>query len=414
MSFLKNLERMEFKKKILLILGAGILVRVILMPLLAHQDLMSTYSRSYNIAFEGVNPLEYSQQLSHFIQAVFLKLYSIFYDPSNFLPFGLTNSENANVNLNIFLFKIPYLIFDILSFYVLYRMLKPLKENDQILGLAFYFLNPILIYGVYVFGRYEVFPIFFLLSCLYFLQKNKPILSLVMFGLIILSRTSLIMLFPVYFLILCKNYKSLFSYTLPLGIIGGFFLALIFMVTGDLSELKFLITGEHSGYLLQARFELGNGMAIPINAVIYTVFFYFVYRIWSIRKLDWNTGIILMAISLLIYYSTSIFHPQYLSWMVPLLSIAIASYKNLRKELLLLFAGICIVFPLLLLSWENWVFVTVFKPASESIGTYDLAAKSPVNLRALGNLGKGLISGITVSMIIVLGSDIKNRLSIKK
>src|SRR5690606_7894716 len=110
---------------------------------------------------------------------------------------------------------------DLVAVYFLWKLLQSTESKRPYLALAFYFLNPIVLFGVYVFGRYETFPIAFLLASLLAAKNQRHALSSLLFGLMILTRTSLLMLLPMHILLsgntLRHKVQSLLIAILPFG-----------------------------------------------------------------------------------------------------------------------------------------------------------------------------------------------------
>jgi len=209
MKLFNSIIKMNNRQRVITIFVLGIMIRLILMPFFGHGDILSTYKRAYDSAFSNVNVFSYEAQLSHIIEIINLKIYDIFFDRNNLLPLTLSVQENQFTNVNLFIFKLPYLFFDIASFLLIYKLVK--KSKYLLISLSFYFLNPILLFSVYIFGRYETFPIGFMLLALYYLKRERLLLSSIVFGFAILTRFSFVLLLPFYFVFISKNIYKKFS-----------------------------------------------------------------------------------------------------------------------------------------------------------------------------------------------------------
>jgi len=91
----------------------------------------------------------------------------------------LEHVKNAFLFKDLFLAKIPYLLFEIGSLNLLFKFIqsKYLKPTTTI---AWVFA-PIIIYSTYMHGQYDIIPAFFVLLG-FFLLREKPYVSLIAFG----------------------------------------------------------------------------------------------------------------------------------------------------------------------------------------------------------------------------------------
>jgi len=80
---------------------------------------------------------------------------------------------NPNLLKDLFIAKIPLLIFDVASIFILFKFVKRgyLKKE----ALLFWVLNPVVIYTTYLFGQFDVIVLFFILLGLFLIRKNKAL-----------------------------------------------------------------------------------------------------------------------------------------------------------------------------------------------------------------------------------------------
>jgi len=107
------------------------------------------------------------------------------------------------------IYRIPLLLADLAILFVLLRWLK--TKMRQVL--VWYWLSPILIYINYFHGQLDVIPIAVLFISLYFLFKNKFVLSFLVLGLAIGCKTNIVLVFPFYVIYLFRishiNFKDI-------------------------------------------------------------------------------------------------------------------------------------------------------------------------------------------------------------
>jgi len=203
----------------------GLAVRLLLMPFFAHKDLISTYRRAEQFIFHGRPLLSLSDPLSHLIEGINLKFFSFFLGHDFFhsiqQPIQQSLYELPNITVSLFIFKLPYLLAEVISWGIIFKyFLKPTRKN--ILLVVF---NPIILYSVYLFGRYDSFVILFLLLILRELQKKEirlvPLIASTL--LLIFSRLSLVILLPSFLFLKTKWSKKILLFGAPLA----FFLAFL-------------------------------------------------------------------------------------------------------------------------------------------------------------------------------------------
>lgn len=186
--------------KLLIILA--ILLRLALMPISAHSDLffinmfpnVLLTEKVFDIAtfvqknFESRNYTYYSpltyytfgffQWLYHFVSPSFSswmsQLYALEQNGFDGQAAGFIKAtQNPHIFKDLFLAKIPYLLFDAASVYMLFKFVKEkfIKKSVILLWL----FNPINLYGTYLMGQFDIIPTFFVIAGFYYLRKNLTI-----------------------------------------------------------------------------------------------------------------------------------------------------------------------------------------------------------------------------------------------
>jgi hypothetical protein len=311
---------------------AGLLIRLLIMPFACHGDLLSTYHRSFLLIYDHnlqyLNPQE-------IIQAINLVVFSPIDQFRNFLvwngvnyvgiPFWLDSMKNITAFRTLFIFKIPYLIFDFASGFLLLFYFKD-QISKGVSALAFWLLNPITIFTFYIFARHDAIAIFFIILCVLLLKNNKLFWASLALGIAIWSRTYGLMFVPVLLILVKDDLKKIITVLIasmsPL-ILFNLFIKLFFgyMPTADFSDSTFI------NYLLAMKLDLVNTNQI-IYIFIFAYFFvlFFIYSL-NLKNTDLNFSKYCLIV-LLLYYATSIFHPQYFSWFIPFLAIIYATYQD--------------------------------------------------------------------------------------
>lgn len=392
------------------IFGIGLIIRLLMMPFLAHPDLLLTYGRSWEIAFEGAGLFRFGQPIPHIIQSLWLQIIGVFTGSEFFLPLQTAlgdaknydlmaqfTADNSAPNLTIFLFKLLYLGIDILVFYIIYKFWKEKDIKVKNFMLSFYWLNPILIFAVYAFGRYEVIPAVFILLILMSLKQLEEVKgelwASLFFGLLIAARPSLIMLLPI-FLILAGRKFWLKGVSLVIALLPYALSVLLQklqtpVLAGSSQQALAITSGSHFQYVIDGGLQINEVFQIQISVfvVIYALIAYAAFKMWQQGKNNWAYHSLFYSLALLAFFGSSFYHPHYLAWLVVPLAVTVTYFKLWNKLKLLLWGGV-LVFPFLLLTWGKDILMGIFIPLSVELGSKDLAGVfahviDPINLNSI-------------------------------
>ena len=166
-----------------------------------------------SISFENFNPwaLFYEKDLIDNFPYHALMLYIL-------APFALL-SELLNISES--LIKIPLLIADLGILYVFIKLF-PNKEKKIYL---FYFLNPVILYAIYIHSQLDIIPTALLFISIYKLNLNKIKFSALFFGLALATKFHVIIALPLILFYLYKKYNS--NASVKYILISGLILLLI-------------------------------------------------------------------------------------------------------------------------------------------------------------------------------------------
>jgi len=315
------------KRRIYQWLLIGLLIRFFFMPIAVHGDLLNVYRRGSFIAYQGVRWLEFFPLLTTYLHAFFLWIFR------PLMPhivsilgaegYGVSIIVHSYVFRTLFLFKVPYLLFDLGCAFLLLAILQ-----DKRKGLAvfiFWMVNPVVIFATYLWGRYESVAIFFILLSLYYARKSLPVKSLFCLGVSSIIRSYPLILLPFFVIILGKRLrqrlKLAFWGLLPLGVT-----TILPRLFHQVSDVEKLTTLHHTNYLFVMKFSLrylyDNIYIFPLGATVLLLYAYF-NTDHSFMSL-WKTTLIL----LLLFFATCFFHPQYFMWLMPFLALQVGENKK--------------------------------------------------------------------------------------
>jgi len=313
----------------------GLLIRLTFMPFTVYfPDLLGIYWRSSLIAYQGIFSGGLQIVINYF-HAFFLWIFkplmpyfdSILYDPG---MRGGTSWEmletfvyHPNVFRTLFLFKVPYLLFDLGCALLLLRIFKNGKKG--LAAFIFWMVNPVLIFATYIAARHEVVAIFFILLSLYYAKNNLSAKSLFSLGVSIIIRFYPLMLLPFFIVILGRRFwervKLAFWGILPLGLL--MILTRLFHQTAQVEKIAQI---PHTRYLLSMAFYLGY----LSDRVFIFVALYAVLLLYTIFRTDHSFASLwrMLLILLLGIFATSFFHVHYFMWIVPFLALQVVEDRR--------------------------------------------------------------------------------------
>jgi len=309
----------------------GILIRLLLIPFSTHLDLLLSTYREYLWVQEEVPSIGL---IAEGILALYMKLFLPLF---KHLPEALQTDQYGIIGLpehlkfaldsfslrNLFLLKLPFLIFDLGFLWVLLKFARDKKE--QIIISAFWALNILMLYSVFAFGRYEIMPVL-VLTVSFLLAKNKKMFwSLVFFSFAISLKTYVVILAPIYLVYFSADFRSLIKNLM--------IIALPFFSINYLTELIFgknLIAGIGGSSLMEFANRGGvgeefNRISLFIIAYVLIIFFYFQRK----RSFDFWQFFRFLSLALLSYFIFAYFHSHYLVWLSPFLILYFIKNKKI-------------------------------------------------------------------------------------
>ncbi|MCD5401523.1 hypothetical protein LR013_02870 [candidate division NPL-UPA2 bacterium] len=314
-------------------IGLGLLLRLIFMPISAAPDLLWFYWRAHLIVYHQEFFLGSSQMLTHYIHAFFLWLFTPlmpYYETIWTHPWTPTHPTTSaeieqmfstfftfvsrpHIFRTLFLLKLPFLLFDFGSLFFLHRLVTDPRKRPSLL--KFWMVNPISIFVVYIYGRFEVIPIFFILGSLYYVKNNRFHLALLILGISVATRLYPLLLFIPAIILLGENVRERFKLTfwglLPLGI-----MAIPTALLGQRGEIGQLMDSPLVNYFFSMNFNLGLRDNVYIFIVGYAFLLFHAYH--HRGELKPFEGILKYSLSIfLLFFATSFFHRQFFMWTIP-------------------------------------------------------------------------------------------------
>lgn len=331
---------------ILVLIVLGILLRIILMVSSCHFDLLSYYWLSHRAVYHGDASTETiaipkTAEALNRLHASWLvlikKIINNGRDPWTEDWFLKEDPHRANIdswrqfvnqpNIHwiLFLLKLPYLLFELLAVFLLYKAIS--HDDSKYKALNFLIFNPISLFVIYVFGSHDIIPVFFVILSLYLVKircKYLPVVSLVI---AIILKLYILFLFPIFILILGKNWRERIKLVL-FGFFPLVFLLFISLLANKTVNPKtvFLSVAQLRYIDFLLSFAL---MFLHMYDRLYPFIIGYCLILFSAAYSGraaglFNTLIKYVTVSGLIFYSFCFFHPQYFLLIVPLTAFQIS------------------------------------------------------------------------------------------
>ncbi|TRX13399.1 uridine kinase [Flavobacterium gawalongense] len=234
------------------------------------------------------------------------------------------------------LFKLPLLFADLGILYVLLKSF-PNKEKSVYL---FYFLNPIIIYAIYIHSQLDIIPTAILLYAIYLLMVNKFNYSSLVFGLALATKIHIIIALPLIFFYLykIKNIRVALKYiAVALTIFLLFDLPFLF---SD-GFIQMVLLNPKQSLLFDSFYNIGSvNILLPIAAILMIYLHFFNQEKVNHDLLYFYFGILFTATIFFIYSGSA-----WYVWMIPFVSMYFIQNNNKKSRLLYIsFSVVYLVF----------------------------------------------------------------------
>ena len=270
----------------------------------------------------GKNPYDYFYLDAN---VVFPYPAGMFFVVGTFLGLGKLLIDNifSNIHITLLIFRLPILVADIAIYLSLCKLL-PSKENKVLL---LYFASPILFYINYYHGQLDVIPTAFLITSLYFLSVKRYLVSYVILGLGIATKTHLIIVLPFYAIYLLRhkwNLRKIIAATflsiLTFGITNIPFLtkSYIFTVFNNIEQQRLFLVVFPYHYK-----ELS--LLIAPAALLLCL-----YAFASTKRLNFDSLILTLGLAFTVLIALVPPMQGWFYWSIPLFTFFLIKYKDSR------------------------------------------------------------------------------------
>jgi hypothetical protein len=397
----------------------GMLIRLIFLPFFFQRDLLSTYQRAAQTVFGGNLGSDFQQFIINFIHSIYLFIiksilpivgeYSEILLQTDTWSSWVNFISSENVFIVISLFKVLYLIFDILCMFLVMRLLFDDEPEKRLKVFKLWVLNPFVIFILYIFARHDIIGIFLTLVALLLAKYKRKYWAIFVLALAVAVRFFPIMILPILIFYLAdkkKDYIILFS----AGISGLIAVEIFSYFYFGRSVIFSLLNTQLFDYILWPKLELVTGSHGSIFIFI-SVYIIIILSFLHIKKKSFDTLLNYGAIIYLAYISLCFFHPQYVLWTVPFLVIIFARRKSLVYYHWFQFVLLLI----LLLYWSPHANTWIFAPIDHRFFIYLPKINTIIQLfyndAKFVNIFRSIFTGVSLWMIYLIYKENKNVLS---
>lgn len=242
----------------------------------------------------------------------------------------LSNDWHAVTSLHLFAMRVPLLIFDILLFYSLLKLLPTKKD----ITLYAYWCSPIIFFINYIHGQLDIIPTTIFLFSIILLINRKYLYSSLVFGIALATKTHIFIFFPFFLLFLFKQRITITKLTSCFLISVYTYIALIYpyMFSGGFIEQVFKAGEQQRMY--EFVLPVSSSLSILICPVV--IFFLFI-KFASYKKLNKE---ILLMFSGIVFASLVVFvtpMPGWFIWSLPFLIYFYLSNEEFAKAPFILY-----------------------------------------------------------------------------
>lgn len=258
--------------------------------------------------------------LIYLLHGVFNFVFSIIFGKEIMNGFMIEQASyfgNWLFNLHLLLLKVPYFFFDLPVVFAIVSFFE--KKRDQIWAALLWLFNPIILYSAYMMGQFDVIPAVLTVWSLFCIKRKK-----LYFAALLLGIAAAFKLYPLFlvvpFIIIGKSWKEKFT----LGFLSVF--PYLLSIIPFLPSHGFRVTALMAGLTqktLYAQIPISGGESLLLFPLLLLVlYFYFWFYDRSVERV-WHRWFVV----LLSFFIFTHFHPQWLSWLAPLLVIEVVSFR---------------------------------------------------------------------------------------
>lgn len=349
-------------KKLLPWLIVGLLLRLLIIPITLHPDIrgynLGAYLISQGHILDFYDYLSFKDQndplvkiygrdlfiyppVAYIYPSIFIKLLWPLYPQELFntlIQDMWKTVASSQLPLLLYLLKIPYLLVDLLIVYMLGKFFE--NKRDRFLAQVIWLLNPVVIYSAYMISQFDVILALSIILCLVLAKNKKYVLAAAALALGAAVKQFVFILLP----LLALYIPGSIAKKLSVFFVGvGVYIAILSPYLSSVGFRRYALLASQSDKVFFAKIPISGGAYLPIFLVgVFLIYWFCLYFGKKYQLWQW------FILPLLLFYSLVHFHPQWLTWVTPLLVIFLVRLQ--RKAILptailvLSFVGIVLMF----------------------------------------------------------------------
>lgn len=311
----------------------------------------------------------------------------------------------------MFFAKVPYLVFDIATGWLLYRYFRDrdATSSDQRewapLAFKLWWLNPVVIFTSYIFAHFDVMIAFFAFFAVFAaIKHNRPYSGALLLGLGGLVKSVSMFILPfLAFSPEVKGWKKIATFMIGISVL---LVGILPFVSYEPFRSQILFT-PHIERMFALNFTPWGSRDTTLIFVVLCALLFFWYtasgetkRMNPVREFPSN-GMNLVEASFILFAMTFViinFHPQYFIWFIPFAIIVAIErgYTHILKYLYLFFF-------LTIIEWKfEWVYFELMAPVFTwtQRSVFDMIGLL-YHSQQFVNISRSVLSGILIFLIII-------------
>ena len=322
-------------------IAAAVMLRVVAMLVAAHSDITFINFFPSKLAYEGIFNIygyieanfppdrtwAYYPPMTYltvggwqFLFKAFCPGFYQWISKAYFLGLGewlVVNGASFDFFKYLFMMKLPYLFFDMTC---LYAILGCVNDSDmKKRALKLWVFSPVILYGVYMFGQVDIFPVTLIMISILMVKRKKKYAAFLLLSLSGLFKTFPLFLILPYLIILTDSrasfWKNITAVSLPFILI-----LLPFYLFSGSQVINSLFPRF---YVVPAEYMFLDVIKKIIFVMLYGSLLISCYKMK--RALIQSDAVLLVSIAVLMIIFTLFFTPiHYFVWVTPLLILAVS------------------------------------------------------------------------------------------
>lgn len=346
-----TLDTQTFLKKDIWIYAFALAIRLFLMPITMHDDLIFIHYFPYFLSYRGIwdiygyfgghylsqgftyyPPMVYYvvaffqwalHPVNPFFDALMAHAHTFFYAYQAIPPEGyLAPFSRMQTFGLVFWMKFPYLLTDVACIFLILPISRQLQKDTTLV--ADWLFHPVLLFSIYIFGQYRIFSAFLMWLLILLTLKNKRGIACVVFGLLCLMENYALYLGLPVLLILADGWRERIRFLAFMALSPVIVLAIFYFHSGH-----YVVNSYFSPVIaktvVQGIFRHGShivgpaGKTILISNYLFMIIILFkkksTYFIDARRRFD-----LLISVNTALFfalYAVSVTMIHYFMWVLP-------------------------------------------------------------------------------------------------